>query len=159
MLLRAARSPCWRPGQYAYLSCASRAAWRRPATTQLRIFTTSGRLLNQSTDGKDPSTVKPGSTAVPTSPFTQLEGQPSKEGDGKTTAKKDFMSESKANKEQRKADWAIMREMAKYLWPKVMSLAFHEVQSADRARRMTGVQSFVLGQHSHCWLAQRLELS
>lgn len=30
------------------------------------------------------------------------------------------MSEShKENKEQRKADWAIMREMAKYLWPKV----------------------------------------
>jgi ATP-binding cassette subfamily B (MDR/TAP) protein 7 len=24
-----------------------------------------------------------------------------------------------SNKEQRKADWAIMKEMAKYLWPKV----------------------------------------
>jgi ABC transporter ATM len=31
-----------------------------------------------------------------------------------------LLSESTvANKEQRKADWAIMREMAKYLWPKV----------------------------------------
>lgn len=24
-----------------------------------------------------------------------------------------------SNKEQRKADWAIMKEMTKYLWPKV----------------------------------------
>lgn len=27
-----------------------------------------------------------------------------------------------SNKEQRKADWAIMKEMAKYLWPKVCIL-------------------------------------
>ena len=26
-----------------------------------------------------------------------------------------------SNKEQRKADWAIMKEMARYLWPKVCS--------------------------------------
>jgi ATP-binding cassette, subfamily B (MDR/TAP), member 7 len=26
-----------------------------------------------------------------------------------------------SNKEQRKADWAIMKEMARYLWPKVAS--------------------------------------
>jgi ABC transporter ATM len=31
-----------------------------------------------------------------------------------------FLSEATVtNKEQRKADWAIMKEMAKYLWPKV----------------------------------------
>jgi ABC transporter ATM len=35
--------------------------------------------------------------------------------------KKELLNEGAiANKEQRKADWAIMREMAKYLWPKVM---------------------------------------
>lgn len=35
------------------------------------------------------------------------------------TKKKDLLSEaSMGNKEQRKADWAIMKEMAKYLWPK-----------------------------------------
>jgi len=28
-----------------------------------------------------------------------------------------------SNKEQRKADWAIMKEMSRYLWPKVASLA------------------------------------
>lgn len=35
-------------------------------------------------------------------------------------AKKDLLSETTVGKkEQRKADWAIMKEMAKYLWPKV----------------------------------------
>lgn len=28
-----------------------------------------------------------------------------------------------SNKEQRKADWAIMKEMSRYLWPKVASFA------------------------------------
>jgi ABC transporter ATM len=51
--------------------------------------------------------------------------QPPKEAAGAKAAKKDLLSEStQANKEQRKADWAIMREMAKYLWPKVMPIAF-----------------------------------
>ena len=37
--------------------------------------------------------------------------------------KKDLLSEAMMGKsEQRKADWAIMKEMAKYLWPKVMRL-------------------------------------
>jgi ABC transporter ATM len=36
-----------------------------------------------------------------------------------TTARKDPLAlDDKTNKEQRKADWAIMKEMAKYLWPK-----------------------------------------
>jgi ABC transporter ATM len=56
--------------------------------------------------------VKPGSAAVPTP--TDGNVPPPKEA-----AKKDLLSEStKATQEQRKADWAIMREMAKYLWPK-----------------------------------------
>lgn len=29
-----------------------------------------------------------------------------------------------SNKEQRKADWAIMKEMARYLWPKVRSASW-----------------------------------
>lgn len=34
--------------------------------------------------------------------------------------KAEFLNDSTVNiKEQRKADWAIMKEMAKYLWPKV----------------------------------------
>lgn len=43
-------------------------------------------------------------------------------GKAKDTPKKDLLSESAiASKEQRRADWAIMREMAKYLWPKVLA--------------------------------------
>ena len=35
----------------------------------------------------------------------------------------DLLAEQKvSNKEQRKADWAILKEMAKYLWPKVEAL-------------------------------------
>jgi ABC transporter ATM len=46
--------------------------------------------------------------------------QISKEGDGKPATKKTLLNESAVGtKEQRKADWAIMKEMAKYLWPKV----------------------------------------
>jgi ABC transporter ATM len=45
---------------------------------------------------------------------------PPKDSRNATTAKKDLLSETTvANKEQRKADWAIIKEMAKYLWPKV----------------------------------------
>lgn len=39
------------------------------------------------------------------------------------TKKKDLLGEASiGNKEQRKADWAIMKEMAKYLWPKVRTV-------------------------------------
>ncbi|KAJ5662479.1 uncharacterized protein N7477_010095 [Penicillium maclennaniae] len=113
MLLRAARSPCWRPARYAYPSFAGRAPWMRPNATQLRIFTSCGRLQNQSTDGRDPMSTKPGSAAVPS--LTDGNAAQAKEAAGK----KDLLSEStKATQDQRKADWAIMREMAKYLWPK-----------------------------------------
>lgn len=51
--------------------------------------------------GTKPGTVKKPGHAVP------------------VTARKDPLAmDDKTNKEQRKADWAIMKEMAKYLWPK-----------------------------------------
>ncbi|KAJ5125305.1 hypothetical protein N7448_004628 [Penicillium atrosanguineum] len=113
MLLRATRSPCWRPARYAQPSFAGRAPWTRPNTTQLRIFTSCGRLQNQSTDGRDPMATKSGSAAVP----SVIDGNAAQAKEA--AAKKDLLSEStKATQEQRKADWAIMREMAKYLWPK-----------------------------------------
>jgi ABC transporter ATM len=34
-----------------------------------------------------------------------------------------LIEDIKSNKEQRKVDWAIMKEMAKYLWPKVHRLS------------------------------------
>lgn len=145
MLLRAARSPCWRPARFAHPSFADRAPWTRPNSTQLRIFTSFGRMQDQSTDGKDPMAVKPGSTAVPT-PADGNAPQP------KEVAKKDLLSEStKATQEQRKADWAIMREMAKYLWPKVWPIVFTAgIGSTDRVCRTTGALSFVLDLRCHC---------
>lgn len=72
--------------------------------------------------------VKPGSSAVPSSQLTDGNAtQQSKEAANAKAAKKELLGEStQANKEQRKADWAIMREMAKYLWPKVM---FHGISA------------------------------
>lgn len=127
MLLRAARSPCWRPARYAHPSFASRAPWTRPSATQLRVFVSSGRLQNQSTDGKDPMAVKPGSSAVPSSQLAEGNAaQQSKDAASAKAAKKELLGETaQASKEQRKADWAIMREMAKYLWPKVMNASRH----------------------------------
>lgn len=38
----------------------------------------------------------------------------------KPSGKSDLLSDTNVvNKEQRKADWAIIKEMAKYLWPQV----------------------------------------
>jgi ABC transporter ATM len=51
--------------------------------------------------GTKPETAKKPATAVP-----------------KTARKDPLALDDKTNKEQRKADWAIMKEMVKYLWPK-----------------------------------------
>ena len=118
MLLRAARSPCWRPTLPAHPSFAGPSPWTRRNGTQLRIFTSGSPYRNQSTDRKDPA----GKAApVPPSPEAQSQlGNVPQKPEAESPPKKHMLSESaKANKEQRKADWAIMREMAKYLWPKV----------------------------------------
>lgn len=44
-----------------------------------------------------------------------------------------------SNKEQRKADWAIIKEMAQYLWPKVGPRALRTVVSDLMLKRTTGV--------------------
>ncbi|PMD20547.1 iron ABC-transporter-like protein [Hyaloscypha hepaticicola] len=93
--------------------------WREPILG-LRVFTSTSRYCKDdekrttiqtqalrepraadSVPGKIPETAKKAAPA-----FT-------------TTARKDPLAlDDKTNKEQRKADWAIMKEMAKYLWPK-----------------------------------------
>jgi ATP-binding cassette subfamily B (MDR/TAP) protein 7 len=127
MLLRAARAPCWRTAHaFAYHpSFAGQLRSTRLSGTHLRVFTSDqGPLQNKSIDEKSPASATAGPASTPTPP--QLENanivQKSKEsGDAKTPPKKDLLSEPlAANKEQRKADWAIMKEMAKYLWPKVI---------------------------------------
>ncbi|RAL09662.1 ATP-binding cassette Fe/S cluster precursor transporter ATM1 [Aspergillus homomorphus CBS 101889] len=129
MLPRAARSPCWRvPGRFVYQSqpVTRSTSWTAaPNGVQLRAFSTpSGPLRRQVPENTSPAS----KTANPTSPTaaqpgaanaTQASTTPTQKEDATTISKKDLLSEATvASKEQRKADWAIMKEMAKYLWPK-----------------------------------------
>lgn len=117
MLLRAARPSCWRaPGRSIRPGVAVPRSIPNTAIrygNQLGIFTTNGSSFR-----KQVST----STAV----------QNSKDGEkGKPAKKGDLLSETTlGNKAQREADWAIMKEMTKYLWPKVGSgrRLYHIVQ-------------------------------
>ncbi|KAJ5769860.1 uncharacterized protein N7511_001911 [Penicillium nucicola] len=120
MLLRAARLPCWRTAQFAYPSFAGRPRCTRLNGTQLRVFTSDGSpLQNKSTEKKDQVSTKDGTVTPAPSQLASVNiVQTPKDGAAKTP-KKDLLSEPMAAaKDQRKADWAIMREMAKYLWPK-----------------------------------------
>lgn len=127
MLLKAARSPCWRPAvRLVHPSFAGPSPWTRYDKTHIRAFTNAATLRNKVSDSKDAAAAKNNPIPTPTPPASQLVESKSiekPEGEGKVAAKKDLLSEShKATKEQRKADWAILREMAKYLWPKVRAL-------------------------------------
>ena len=65
------------------------------------------------------SQLSTGSKAVDTSPETRPETAIKPPPATPTSTRKDPLAlADKTNKEQRKADWAIMREMAQYLWPK-----------------------------------------
>ncbi|KAJ5391251.1 hypothetical protein N7509_006741 [Penicillium cosmopolitanum] len=123
MLLKAARAPCWRPAaRFAHPSFAGPSPWTRLNKTQLRAFTCTSQLRNKVPDSKDLPAAKNNPIPTPAPPASQLiDAKAIEKPDGtvKAVAKKDLLSEStKATKEQRKADWAILREMAKYLWPK-----------------------------------------
>ncbi|XRM40752.1 Iron-sulfur clusters transporter atm1, mitochondrial [Aspergillus tubingensis] len=126
MLPRAGRTPCWRAsGRFLHHTSAvpRPTSWASASYGfKLRSFsTTRGSLRSQTSqnsptksqtpDPKDPSTTRPSAANIAQSPpGTQ---------NATATPKKDLLSEATVGrKEQRKADWAIMKEMAKYLWPK-----------------------------------------
>lgn len=92
----------------------------RRSSLGLRVFTSSNRCfqdgpnqtkiasqaLRVARTGDKPPRAKPTTAAKLSSGTT-------------TTARKDpLVLDDKTNKEQRKADWAILKEMAQYLWPK-----------------------------------------
>jgi ABC transporter ATM len=123
MFSRAVRSSCGRLPQRPH---GLYGLARISNQNQLRILNTSRSLRDsQKTTATYPRQSKTASIATDTT----------KKGDGpvvqrlvadtKSTPKKkteDILNTSAAtNKEQRKADWAIMRDLAKYLWPKVWS--------------------------------------
>ncbi|KAL5042478.1 iron-sulfur clusters transporter atm1, mitochondrial [Aspergillus fruticulosus] len=119
MLRQAARSLCWRtPAQFVF----HRPAFPRSnplsaalGGTQIKEFSVKKQTAENTSSHKTTPVPDPSSSS---SLAKSVAPSPQKTQNA-TTAQKDLLSESTvANKEQRKADWAIMREMAKYLWPK-----------------------------------------
>lgn len=123
MFARAVRSSCGRlpqrpQGLYGLARISNQ--------NQLRILTTSRSLRdNQKTTGAPPLQSKKASIATDTTKKGDVPGVQKLVAETKATPKKkteDILNTSAAtNKEQRKADWAIMKDLAKYLWPKVWS--------------------------------------
>lgn len=91
---------------------------------QLRILTTSRSLRDsQKTGATSPIQSKTASIATDSTKKGDGPGVQKLVAETKSAPKKkteDILNTSAAtNKEQRKADWAIMKDLAKYLWPKV----------------------------------------
>ncbi|KAF8476188.1 P-loop containing nucleoside triphosphate hydrolase protein [Kalaharituber pfeilii] len=81
-----------------------RRTWK-PSNASIRYFCSARILYNQKTGDEIPTKSSLTATAPSASKLGSL--------------KPELLSETiLSNKEQRKADWAIMREMAKYLWPR-----------------------------------------
>lgn len=121
MFARAVRSSCGRlPQRPQGLSGLARIKNQH----QLRISTTSRTLRdNQKTNGTSLLQSKTAPIAKDTTNKDAGPGVQKLVAEAKSTPKKkteDILNTSAAtNKEQRKADWAIMKDLAKYLWPKV----------------------------------------
>jgi ATP-binding cassette subfamily B (MDR/TAP) protein 7 len=93
--------------------------WSR-ASLGLRVFTSTSRYSKD--EGKQATTQSQaprGPRVADDTPGKVPETAKKAASAFSTTARKDPLAlDDKTNKEQRKADWAIMKEMAKYLWPK-----------------------------------------
>jgi ATP-binding cassette, subfamily B (MDR/TAP), member 7 len=105
------RGQLWRPRQdiapgiyiriFASTSRARKDDSRQQSRVQTELQRQSSKQPAEESVGKTPETARRTSPAEP------------------ATARKDPLAlEQKTNQEQRKADWAIMKEMARYLWPK-----------------------------------------
>lgn len=126
MLPRAARSPCWRtpkPFIHPARVVARPTPWKNAYYgSQFRIFTSSQNPLRRQVAGDKTAEQKTATTNAPAA-ANAVQDQKTIQN-AKTTKKNDLLSEATVgNKEQRKADWAIMKEMAKYLWPKVRRIS------------------------------------
>lgn len=135
MLASVARSPCWRTSRrFTHLPYTVPRSTPRPIApiapiafhdTQLRLFTSHGSSWRKHGDGDtapEKKPASPNSAPAPRLANAEVIQEQKNTQNAKVTKKPDLLSEATvANKEQRKADWAIMKEMAKYLWPKVSS--------------------------------------
>lgn len=93
--------------------------WARLGITR-RVFTNTSRPLKDDTRTSRVQTELqthkvPAEESVGKTPETARKPPPAEPASGR---KDPLISEQKTNQEQRKADWAIMKEMVKYLWPK-----------------------------------------
>lgn len=118
--------------------CRTRSALLRPCPpslrnrTQIRIFTAGRNLLKQQngeqTAADKLSEERATVSASETSPKTVELGTPAQKTSSTDNAKakiekSDPLAEPTISRTaQRKVDWAIMKEMAQYLWPKVRYL-------------------------------------
>jgi ATP-binding cassette subfamily B (MDR/TAP) protein 7 len=93
--------------------------WARPGL-HVRVLTSSSRFLKETPKQNTiASQTLREPRAADDTPGTKPETATKLAPATPTTARKDPLALSdKTNKEQRKADWAIMKEMAQYLWPK-----------------------------------------
>jgi ABC transporter ATM len=124
MFARAVRSSCRRlpqrpQGIYGLARISNQ--------NQLRILTTS-RSLRDSQKTTATSPIQPKTASTATTKKSDVPGVQKLVAETKSAPKKkteDILNTSAAtNKEQRKADWAIMKDLAKYLWPKVWSCQY-----------------------------------
>ncbi|KAL1989858.1 hypothetical protein VTN49DRAFT_7055 [Thermomyces lanuginosus] len=85
-----------------------------------RSFTTSRRLWNPPVSSRSPPQTPAKEAPSPQSPTASaVLKQASQPAKSEKPQDNDFLTRTTvSNKEQRKADWAILKEMSKYLWPK-----------------------------------------
>ncbi|THC98844.1 hypothetical protein EYZ11_001691 [Aspergillus tanneri] len=129
MLPRAARSPCVRiPTHFLQrgLVVPHASPWASSTCygAQLRAFSTRGGPLKKQAADESPTernTPRPSapSTSQPVDAAVVQSSKDTRKDPKAKTEEKNLLGETiVVKKEQRKADWAIMKEMAKYLWPK-----------------------------------------
>lgn len=106
------RRPCRPPLPWAYSSFSKQSS--------VRIFNSSTRLKRDrvpqpSPQQRTPIKVNPAENVKPES----VQKLPAAKSASPPKTDPLLTEQTVSNKEQRKADWAIMKEMARYLWPKV----------------------------------------
>lgn len=94
-----------------WIQDVSKRVFTSTTSTKLRQYE---RLLENQTKAQLQGQPKPVPESIGTKPETATKAAVATP----TTRKDPLAQEDKTNKEQRKADWAIIKEMSQYLWPK-----------------------------------------
>lgn len=83
-----------------------------------------GRIERAGQDGKSRGQI-PQKAELPESVKPEsVQPAPPPKPDGAPKTDSLLAEQTVSNKEQRKADWAIMKEMSRYLWPKVSQICY-----------------------------------